>query len=137
MRRPPTTLLGWILFCLSFCLLALYLAMARRTMLTDLLVAWVGLRLLIVVNRMGVVGIFASEANRPDISKTATYLTRMSWIVLILLMCSVFLAGVPKEELLLLALWLLPRLMEAVVAAVLGYWLWVVGRGLLRWARKQ
>jgi len=131
MRRPPTTLLGWILFCLSFCLLALYLAMARRTMLTDLLVAWVGLRLLIVVNQIGVVGIL------PDISKTATYLARMSWIVLILLMCSVFLTGVPKEHILLMGLWLLPRVMEAVMAAVIAYWLWVVGRGLLRWARKQ
>jgi hypothetical protein len=123
--------LGWILFCVSFCLLALYLAMARRTMLTDLLVAWIGLRLLIVVNQMGLVGIL------PDISKTGIYLARMSQIVLILLVCSVFLAGVPKEKLLLVALWLLPRVIEAVVAAVIAYWLWVVGRGLLRWARKQ
>jgi hypothetical protein len=133
MRR--TTAWGWILYCLFFYLFIAYIAMTRRTKL-DLLVVWAGLRVMILVNRMGVVGIWESPS-AADIRKRETSMARMSWIVLILLICTVLLAGVPKDVLLILALWVLPRLPEALIMAAAGYWLCVIGRGLLRWARKQ
>jgi hypothetical protein len=86
---------------------------------------------------LGAAGIFMSMAARPDIARIGKYLWRTAWITLLLVALSPIFTETPNEQLLLVGLWLLPRLLEALVTAVAGYWLWVVGRGLLRWARKQ